>query len=354
MIPEERSAGSIVARVGGGLALLVAALLVLQPFLVPMAWSAILAYVTWPVFRALRRVTGRPHVAAATLTLAAALLLGIPVASMLVALAQEATHLVSIAREWVAQGAPLPAWVEARPWLATRLSEARSDFFVDPNVLADYVTRYGSQVSSSLVNVAGGIATNAFKFAITFVTLYAFYIDGERLLTHARRLAPIVFPSAGAEFLDHVGGVVRAVVFGLLGTAMVQGTLAGIGFTLFGVPSPVALGVATFALSFVPVGPPLLWGGAAIWLFVQGLHANAIGMAIWGLVLVSSVDNVLRPLLISSGPTPIPFLLVFLGVLGGLSAFGMLGLFLGPVLLSITFALLAEFPTRRGGQAAKT
>ena len=351
---DERSAGFVIARVGGGLGLLLAALLVLQPFIVPMAWAAIVAYVTWPPYRAVRARTNRPHLSAATFTLALALGLGIPLASILVALASEATQLISALRDWLAQGAPFPAWVEARPWLAKPLTQLRSESVFNPTAVAQYVARYGTEVSGRLVEIAGGIATNFFKFAIMLVTLYAFYIDGERLIAQARRLAPVVFPSAGERFLDHVGGVVRTVVFGLLGTALGQGILAGIGFAIFGVPSAVALGALTFVLSFLPIGPPLIWGGAAIWLYTQGRTEAALGMAIWGLALVSTIDSVLRPVLMSSGPVRIPFLLLFLGLLGGLLAFGTLGLFLGPVLLSVAFALLAEFPQRREPSAGAT
>jgi predicted PurR-regulated permease PerM len=125
----------------------------------------------------------------------------------------------------------------------------------------------------------------------------------------------------------------------------VQGLIAGIGYAIFGVPSPVALGALTFVASFVPAGPALLWAGASIWLLLGGDTGAAIGMAVYGLLLVSSIDNVLRPLLIS-GPTQIPFLLVLFGVLGGLSTLGLLGLFVGPVVLSVAFALLAEFGKR--------
>ena len=354
MSREERSVGFVVARVGGGLGLLLATFLVLEPFLVPMVWAAIVAYVTWPLYRAVRGRTRRPHASAAAFTLAVALGLGIPLASILVVLASEATQLISVLRDWLAQGAPFPGWVESRPWLAKPLADLRSESLFDPTAVAQYVAKYGTEVSGRLMGIAGGIATNFFKFAIMLVTLYAFYIDGERLIAHARRLAPVVFPSAGERFLDHVGGVVRTVVFGLLGTAVGQGILAGIGFAILGVPSAVALGALTFVLSFLPVGPPLVWGGAALWLFAQGSGKAALGMAIWGLALVSTIDSVLRPLLMSSGPTRIPFLLLFLGLLGGLVAFGTLGLFLGPVLLSVAFALLADFPQRRdaGARAA--
>ena len=122
--------------------------------------------------------------------------------------------------------------------------------------------------------------------------------------------------------------------------------MAGIGFALFGVPSPVALGALTSVASFVPMGPVVLWGGAALWLLMSGHVGAAVGMALWGAGLVSTIDNVLRPILISGGQTRIPFLLVFFGVLGGLVAFGMLGLFLGPVVLAVAFALVADFARR--------
>ena len=342
---EER-VGTAVARVGAGLVLVAGTLLVLRPFLVPMAWAAIVAYVTWPAFRAVRARTRRPSLAAAFFCVGTALGLGLPLAWLLSALASEATRLIDVARAWSDAGSPLPEWIARFPLLARRLEELRGQWLVDPTAVAQVATRYGAQVSSRLVDLAGGIAANVFKFAITFVTLFFFYRDGEQLTVQARRLAAVAFPAAPPEFLDEVGGVVRAVVFGLLGTALVQGILAGLGLAIFGVPSPVLLGALTFALSFVPAGPTLVWAGAALWLFLQGHHGSALGMTVWGLLLVSSIDNVLRPLLISGGPTRIPFLLVFFGVLGGLTAFGILGLFLGPVLLSVTFALLAEFPRR--------
>jgi len=338
-------AGSAAARLGGGLALGAAALYVLRPFLVSALWAGILAYVTWPLYRALRRRTRRPRLAAAVFTTTVALGVGVPVAWMLVALAGEASHGIGLLKQWLDAGAPLPTWLASHAWLAAPIEKLRADSIVEPTAILQYAARYASQVSTRLVDLASGLASNAFKFAITVVTLYVFFVDGERLTLHARRLTTIAFPNA-PDILEHVGSVVRAVVFGLLGTALVQGVVAGVGFALFGVPSPVALGVLTSAASFVPMGPLLLWGSAAAWLFAGGHTAAALGMAVYGAALISSIDNVLRPLLISGGATRIPFLLVFFGVLGGLSAFGLLGLFVGPVLLSVTFALVAEFSER--------
>lgn len=340
--PPPLRAGATLARIGGGLGLLAATYYVIQPFVVPVIWAGILAYVTWPLFRAVRNLTHRPRLSAGLFTGAVALGVGIPVAWVLVALATEAAHLIGVVREWLDAGAPFPDWVLARPWLEERLSQIRHESVVQPTAVIQYATRYASQVSGQLASIASGLASNAFKFSISVLCLFFFYLEGENLSTQAARFVRIAFPRS-PTVLEHVGGVVRAVVFGLIGTALVQGLVAGIGYALFGVPSPVALGALTFVASFIPAGPALAWSGAAIWLLLGGKLTAAIGMAVYGLLLVSSIDNVLRPLLISGGQVPIHFLVVFFGVLGGLAAFGMLGLFLGPVLLSVTFALATQF-----------
>jgi predicted PurR-regulated permease PerM len=334
--------GSLTARFAAGLALAVATLYVLRPFLVPMLWAGILAYVTWPLFNRVSSATRRPRLAAGFFTGLVALGVGGLAAWVLVALAGEATHLISVTRQWLDSGAPLPEWILSRAWLAERVTQIRDESIIDPTAVLRYATRFGSQVSGQLVDVAGGLANNAFKFSITVLALFFFYLDGERLSQTAIRLARMAFPRS-PQVVQHVGQVVRAVVFGLVGTALVQGLMAGIGFALFQVPSPVALGALTVVASFIPGGPMLIWAAAALGLLLAGSTTGAIGMAIYGVLLISSIDNVLRPLLISGGEVPIHFLIVFFGVLGGLAAFGMLGLFLGPVLLSVAFALLSEF-----------
>jgi predicted PurR-regulated permease PerM len=349
--PPEVRAGAIAARVGGGIGLLVATYWVIQPFLVPLVWAGILAYVTWPIYRWVTRVTKRPRLAAGLFTASVGLVVGVPLAWVLVALAGEATHLIGLVREWLDAGMPFPAWVMARPWLAERLTELKQDSVIEPSAVVSYATRYASQVTSQLASIASGLASNAFKFTVTLLCLFFFYLDGERLATQAARFVRIAFPRA-PRVLEHVGGVVRAVVFGLIGTALVQGVVAGIGYALFGVPSPVALGALTFVASFIPAGPALLWAGASLWLLLGGQTGAAIGMALYGLLLVSSIDNVLRPVLISGGEVPVHFLIVFFGVLGGLAAFGMLGLFLGPVLLSVTFVLAQQFARQTEEAAA--
>lgn len=335
----------LLARIAGVLVLSGAAYLVLRPFLVPMIWAAIGAYVTWPLYSRLRDRIGRPVLVAALLTLSVTVLIGIPVGWFIAALADQGTALARLAIDWLQAGAPLPAWLGSSAWVQ-RITQALQSFAM-PTDLTPYLASIGGRVSNGLVALAGGLARNVFAFAVAMMGLFALYVDGEALTRHARRIVAAFFPTTSPQFLEEVGGVVRAVVFGLIGTAIVQGLMAGIGLAIFGVPFPVPLGALTSILSFVPAGPVFVWGGASLWLLMNGFGGAAAGMAIWGLVMVSSLDNVLRPLLISrSGTIRIPFLVVVFGVLGGLAAFGLLGLFLGPVVLSVAFTLIAEFPGR--------
>jgi len=318
---------------------------VLQPFLVPMAWAAIVAYVTWPLYARVRARIGRPTLVAALFTSSVLVLIGIPVGWFIVALADQGTALARLTIDWLQSGAPLPEWLGSNPWVQRQIEALRS--LAIPTELTPYLASIGRQLSNGLVALAGQVARNVFAFAVTMIGLFSLYVNGEALTQHARRIVSAFFPTTSPQFLEEVGAVVRAVVFGLIGTAIAQGLLAGIGLAIFGVPFPVPLGALTAILSFIPAGPVFIWGGASLWLLMGGFTGAALGMAIWGLVMVSSLDNVLRPLLISrSGTIRIPFLVVLFGVLGGLVAFGLLGLFLGPVVLSVAFTLVAEFPSR--------
>jgi predicted PurR-regulated permease PerM len=138
------------------------------------------------------------------------------------------------------------------------------------------------------------------------------------------------------------GNTVRGVVYGIIGTAVAQGILAGLGFGLAGVPAAALLGVLTFFLSAVPVGPPMVWIPATIWLFSQGKNGWGLFLLIWGMFVVSGIDNIIKPYLISHG-SKIPFVIVFLGVIGGAMAFGLVGVFLGPTLLAVAYRVIEEW-----------
>jgi predicted PurR-regulated permease PerM len=142
--------------------------------------------------------------------------------------------------------------------------------------------------------------------------------------------------------LDAVGTTTQAVVYALILGAIAQGVVAGIGYWIFGVDAPVLLGAVTALIALVPFGAPIVWGGLALWLLLTGNIWPGVGLLLWGILLVSWMDNIVRPLVISNA-TRMPFLLVVFGVLGGVLAFGLVGLFIGPVLLAVSIALWREW-----------
>ena len=349
MSTADRTPGVVAARLIGALVIGGAAFLVMRPFIIPLLWAAILAFVTWPLYQRLAERTQHRQLAAGLFALAVTFAFGIPVALVLVNLASELTDIARQVIAWQQAGAPLPAWI-AEHWLGERaLQLLRDSHLLDPERLGDTLATAGTAISGSVVALAGSIARNIFKFTVMMVGLYGFYVGGEHIVELGRRLAPLLFPVAPARFVESIGESVRAVMFGLTGTAVAQGVFAGIGMAVAGVPSPVALGTATALTAVLPFGGSAITLAASLWLAAGGRYWAAALLAGWGLLVVSSLDNVLRPLLIS-GRAPISFVVVFLGILGGLNAFGVIGIFLGPVLLSVAFTLLTEFSRTRAGE----
>ena len=189
--------------------------------------------------------------------------------------------------------------------------------------------------------------------ALVLFILFFFFRDGDAMASRALGLIPLE-PGRKARLLQHLQAVTRAVVVGTVLTALVQGALLGLGFWITGLPSPLVFGVLSAVASFIPlVGTALIWVPASLYLLAQGVAWKTIFLVVWSAIVVGSADNILQPLLVS-GKAQIGTLTVFIGVLGGLAAFGFIGLFLGPVILALVQALIefAEENRGRGREAA--
>jgi predicted PurR-regulated permease PerM len=302
--------------------------LVLWPFLTALVWAAILASTSWPAFLWLDRGVGKRRVLAASLMtlLVTVVLLG-PVLAVALAMADNAAELGRAASALVKEGLPdAPSWLASLPLVGQSIHDYWQQFAHDsPRLAAGRV-------------VGAGVLDMGLSVFLAFF----FFLHGEALAGHLRIALKRMTGVRAAYLLGIARSTVTGVIYGILGTGLAQGVLATIGFAVAGVPGAVLLGVATFFLSVVPVGPPLVWGGAAIWLFQQGQPEWAIFVAAWGFFVVSTVDNVIKPFIISRGAN-LPFAVVFLGVLGGLLAFGVIGAFLGPTLLAVGYRLTAEW-----------
>jgi predicted PurR-regulated permease PerM len=324
--------------------LLVLSYQVLRLFLVPIAWAIILVYVTWPLHRRLCRWLGtRPGISATLMTLFLTLTFGLPLLGAIVMLRDEVPAAHQALVVLLARGADaLPPEVARLPWIGAEIERLLELSAEDPAALRAQVLLWIKPWTDESLRVLGDIGLTAFKFAFALLTAFFLYRDGESLLVQAGRLfRGLLGPRAG-HYLKAVGDTIRAVLYGLVLTALLQGALAGIGYWVAGVQAPVLLGVVTAIFALVPFGTPLVWGLVSAWLLLSGQTWEGAGLMAWGALVVSQIDNLFRPLVISSA-TDIPYLLVLFGVLGGIAAFGLLGLFLGPIVIAVLLAVWREW-----------
>ncbi len=316
---------------------------VLTPFLAPLAWAGVLAYASWPAARWIRKVCGnRDTLAASLATLAAALTLFAPLLWLAWLAQQEVGAVLRGIQVLVAHPPAVPEALSSLPWLGDWLLEQRALLFSDPQGAIDAAKAWIVTHAFDAAAFAGDVGRNLVKLILVLVILFFFYRDGARILVELRHVLARFIGESAHGYIAAVGSTTRAVVYGVLLTALVQGVFAGVGYWVAGLGSPVTLGVITALFALIPFGTPLAWGGAGAWLLFQGETGAAIGVWIWGAAVVSQIDNVVRPLFISSVST-IPFLLVLFGVLGGILAFGLVGLFAGPIVLAVAWAIWREW-----------
>lgn len=316
---------------------------VLSPFFVALAWAGILAYVTWPLYARLRHnVSRRDNLAALLMTVGVAATLLLPLIWVLFTLAGDVSFATDLIRRIAAEGLPpLPETVRNWPggiWLAEQYLKVQAD----PAWVRAQIEALGLNDFTHIKAIAGGVGRNIAKFGLAVFALFFLYRHGDIVLAQFRGVATRWLGEAARGYIQAAGVTVRAVVFGIVLTAVAQGVLAGLGYWAAGVPAPALWGVITALVSLIPFLGPVVWVSLSIGLLAHGETQAALGLFLWGALVVSWVDNLIRPMVIS-GPTRIPFLLVFLGVLGGINAFGLIGLFLGPVLLGVAVAIWREW-----------
>lgn len=393
----------------GLLLLLLGCFFVLRPFLSALMWAIVLGYSLWPLqVRFTKWFRGSRIFAAIFVTLTLTVVTVGPFVLIGFSIADDAKALGTATRKWF-ESAPdePPDWMKKTPVVGDEMTAYWRDFatdrrkwiesfdkaakekpprpkiavengeeltLTDPPVVppaevelpatdpaaapkeresSKLVERFASQLGQATVWIqkalftAGRVLGQGLIEVLLSVFLAFFLLkDGaalaERLSVGVHRIAG----ERGRHLLHVAGGTVRGVVYGILGTALVQGVVAGIGFAIAGVPGAVLLGMITFFFSALPIGPPLVWIPATIWLFAQGRPGWGIFMALWGMLGISGVDNIVKPYLISH-ESKTPFVLIFCGVIGGALAFGLVGVFLGPTLLAVTFRMIEEWSATR-------
>ncbi|TKS61447.1 MAG: hypothetical protein EWM72_00585 [Nitrospira sp.] len=315
--------------------------LMFQPFLFPALWAGLLAHWALPLHLRLTKLFGgNETLSAATLTVGALGMVVVPLVVMGVMLVREAGAAEQAIRTWIAAGGlqQLPDQLATIPliggWLRTVVSSTNMhQLSMEQSVVAG-----AKGLSQFLVGQMGDLLKNAFilvtDFFIMLLVLFFLFKDGRRWLAALYELIPMD-ESHKHKIVTRLDQTIRAVVKGMLVTAIVQGVLAGLAYLVLGVPFPMVLTALTTILAPIPFGgTALVWGPVVLYLFWVGPVGKAIVMLAWGIGVISMVDQILRPWLIGQD-VQIPVLLLVLSVLGGLALYGFLGLFVGPILVSL-------------------
>jgi predicted PurR-regulated permease PerM len=392
----------------GGVALLlllVGCVVVLRPFLSALMWAIVLAFSLYPLQRRFTRwFRGSRTLAACLVTLTLTVLLAGPVVWIGFSLAEDGKALTAATRKWfLSMPDEAPALVSGTPVIGKELAAYWESFAVgrkqwmeklekasqDPPPRAKIVEEKGNDLvvdavpealpsaaptangavkpeSPELVMLLGrsiawartwlisvGLAVGNGVLQVLVSAFLAFFMlrDAQVLSERMGLAVDRLTGGRGRHLMNVAGATVKGVIFGILGTALAQAVVAGVGFGIAGVPGAVLLGGLTFFFAVIPFGPPIIWVPAALWLFSQGNPGWGMFMLLWGVLGISGVDNFLRPYLISQG-SKMPFVLIFCGVIGGAIAFGVVGVFLGPTLLAVTFRLIEEWAVAPGTPAA--
>lgn len=321
---------------------------ILSPFLALMVWAGAIGSVTYPLYqRLLNRCQRREIICAALMTTAVTLALVLPMIGMMIAL----SHEVAVAYQYLERlthsgdGMSLDQLLQ-HPLLAPLLERLRplaAPLNLELDTLLLPALKQGLSV---MLNYSTGVVKNLFGFVLKMVllviTLFFIYKDGAYFMQRCWQLLEFS-PQLQARIVDTVGRVLRAVMYGVILTCMVQGTLGGLAFWAVGLPSPLLFGTLMAFCAPIPfVGTALIWLPGATYLLTQGQTTTGIALILWGALVVSSIDNVLRPLFISTN-AKLPILLIVFGVLGGFLAFGLSGVVAGPLVLAVVLVFLDAY-----------
>ena len=338
---KKQKAASLVLYV----ALVLLALWVVRDFIAVVAWAGVIAIALWPLFRRVERnrpLIGRTTLIAAGLTLAIALLVVLPVGIGIAQALREAHDLSEWFKGVQENGIAMPDFIEHLPFgvqqvsawwqanLAQPLRESPAMKGLHSNTLMTFGRHFGARAAHAVMT-----------FAFMLVTLFVIFQAGPRLSGSIIKGVRRSFGDDGAQLVERMAAAVRGTVSGLVVVGIGEGALLGVAYLVTGLPHVALLALVTAIAAMLPFCAPITFGLAALWLFSQGSVAAAVGLAVFGSVVVFTAEHFVRPLLIGNS-TRLPFLLVLFGILGGAETFGLLGLFVGPALMTVLMVLWTD------------
>ena len=334
-------------------AILLLALWVALEFLTPIAWATVLAIAEWPLFRrALARFPDRPGLLAFGFTLATALLVIMPLSLAAVTLAQESDTALAWLNHAQQTGIPTPAWLPGIPLVGGRLASYWQEHAGNPQAAHALL---GTVSAASVIgwtrSIGAEVARESALFLVTLLALVSLLARGQQIAVKARVIAIGMFGQFGGEFMARITGAVRATVNGTILVSVVEGAIIGVGYAVAGVPQPLLFATFTIVLALVPFGAWAAFGLASLILLGTG-HVIA-GVVLFGFAatVMTIGDNVVQPSVIGSA-VELPFLMALVGAFGGLAEMGLVGLFVGPVIMAALLLVIREWLERDAVPAA--
>jgi predicted PurR-regulated permease PerM len=323
--------------------LAVGCVLVLKPFLTAILLAVILSVSTWRLFRRIEHwLGGRQALAALLMTLLTAGLLVLPLFALGSNLADDVVRLGAAVRAAVDQGLPPPVWLGRLPLVGQEAERVWTQVTQQGAALGPTLAPYLQPLREWALQQGASFLSGTLQVVLGIVLAFFLYRDGAYVESRVDWAMTRLGGWRAQRVLQTAGMTIVSVVNGVLGTAFIQSILLGVSFWLAGVPGAIVLGAVGVVLSLGPMGLVMLWLPAALWLMSSGHTGWAVFVMVWNGLFVGSLDNILRPYLISRG-VRMPMVLIFLGVLGGLLAFGIVGVFLGPVLLAVAHTLFQDW-----------
>jgi len=335
--------------------LILGAFLIVRPFLSSLVWAAMIVVATWPVMLALQtRLRNRRWLAVTVMALGLVLLFVLPVMMAVSTIIEHGDTIVAWARSLSKATLPtLPDWVPRIPVVGPRIVSAWREFGQGggQGMLARIAPQLGD-VFGWLAAQAGSLGMLLVQALLTLLISVILYVNGETAFAGVRSFARRLGGDRGDRALEVASRAIRGVALGVVVTAILQALLTGLGLVVAGVPIAGLLTVIAFVLAVAQIGALPVLLPAVVWLYFQNDTAWTVALAVWS-VVVLNVDNVVRPILIQRG-AKLPLMLIFVGVIGGLIAFGMVGIFVGPVVLAVTYELLLAWVRQAPAEAPVT
>ena len=324
--------------------LIVACLWILLPFLAATIWATMIVVATWPMMLGVQaRLGGQRWAAVAVMTLVMLLVLVVPLVLAVATIVDHADQMVAWSKAVAAAGIPSPpGWVEQVPLIGEKIArEWQQLAATSSEELVARATPYARNAVQWFASQAGSFGLMLLQFLLIVLITAVLYSMGETAARGVRRFARRLAGDRGESSVILAGQAIRAVALGVVVTAIVQSTLAGIGLAVAGIPYAAVLTAIIFIFCIAQLGPILVLAPAVGWLYWTGDPVWGTVLLVWT-VIVGSIDNFLRPILIKRG-ADLPLLLIFVGVIGGLISFGIIGLFVGPTILAVTYRLLESW-----------